>query len=419
MNFERQFGKPEDRLILCCARTEPATKIWDQIDYLLSQQLDWDYILARAVQQSVFPLLYRNLKGARRYCPDENAFSELQARCRLNAFYAQHLETELFTILNIFADSGARAIPMKGPVLAEVAYGGAALRVCSDLDILSPVTDANLARDALLSIGYRGEAHYLSDWQQQWLFQSRECYSFWKEDRRSRLRINVDLHFNLVPRCLSINIDPQALFDRAEIVTVNGRAVSCLSPEDTLIYLCVHAWKHGWTLLKWICDIAQFARSARGRVDWDKLIERTSSLGIEGIVYSSFHLAAELLREDSLRGPAQKLAGKSCGKGLPWPTSTLAFSAKAQLSVLEQLSLMLAYRRGIRSIADLIRTASRPCAYDLSLALLPRRFFFIYYLIRLLRLSAKYGRAVLKALAHVSLDCVKTLTRHMRCGRQR
>ena len=47
------------------------------------------------------------------------------------------------------------------------------------------------------------------------------------------------------------------------VVRLEEQEVRTLSAEDLLLALCVHASKHAWMRLGWICDIAGVVRSQR------------------------------------------------------------------------------------------------------------------------------------------------------------
>ena len=57
--------------------------------------------------------------------------------------------------------------------------------------------------------------------------------------------------------------------------------------------LCVHAAKHVWVQLSWLCDIAQLAGSRQ--LDWNAIQEEANRLGIERIVRLNLLLVQKLL----------------------------------------------------------------------------------------------------------------------------
>jgi hypothetical protein len=66
-----------------------------------------------------------------------------------------------------------------------------------------------------------------------------------------------------------------------------------LCAVDLLLVLCVHAAKHVWLQLSWLCDIAQLAKSPH--LDWTAVQTEARRLGIERIVNLNLLLAHKLL----------------------------------------------------------------------------------------------------------------------------
>ena len=64
-------------------------------------------------------------------------------------------------------------------------------------------------------------------------------------------------------------------------VTVAGAEVPNLSPEKTLLVLCMHGSKHAWSRLIWICDVAQLLAACPG-LDWNKVNREAKRLGGSG-----------------------------------------------------------------------------------------------------------------------------------------
>jgi len=64
------------------------------------------------------------------------------------------LAAELGELLRLFEESGIRALPFKGPVLALDLFGDLALREFVDLDILVPAGEILRATDLIEARGY-------------------------------------------------------------------------------------------------------------------------------------------------------------------------------------------------------------------------------------------------------------------------
>ena len=67
-----------------------------------------------------------------------------------------------------------------------------------------------------------------------------------------------------------------------------------LAPEDSLLILCVHANKHQWSRLGWICDIAEMLRS-HPDLNWPVVMEQARMLRSERMLLLGLLLARESL----------------------------------------------------------------------------------------------------------------------------
>ncbi len=77
------------------------------------------------------------------------------------------------------------------------------------------------------------------------------------------------------------------VWKRRRSATLAGAKVPVMSPEITLLMLCMHGSKHAWSRLIWICDVAQLITSSP-ELDWKQVVleakrsglKRTLALGV-------------------------------------------------------------------------------------------------------------------------------------------
>ncbi|MDI6723985.1 MAG: nucleotidyltransferase family protein, partial [Methanobacterium sp.] len=127
--------RPEEELLLCCARTKVNPEIKDKIRDLAGKNLDWDYLIKMASRHRLKPLLYHNLNSV---CPEmvpDDILGELKDYFNGNVRKNLLLTGELIKILELLKAEGIDAVPYKGPVLADLIYGNISLREFNDLDI--------------------------------------------------------------------------------------------------------------------------------------------------------------------------------------------------------------------------------------------------------------------------------------------
>src|SRR5208282_2964422 len=130
--------------------------------------LDWSELLRLAERHGVLPLAARNLIEHARGLPPEIERS-LRSAYEVNLRRSLWFTAELARIMQHFESRQLRAVPFKGPVLAQSAYHDLGLRSFSDLDFLISPADFDRAKQALAEIGYRPAANCTPAVERFWL----------------------------------------------------------------------------------------------------------------------------------------------------------------------------------------------------------------------------------------------------------
>jgi hypothetical protein len=331
----------------------------------------------------VLALVARNLGAHARGLPtaiEQELRSAFEENVRRNLWFTG----ELGRIADYLNKRNLRAIPYKGPALAESAYGDLALRTFSDLDYLIAPADFDRAKLALAELGYRPAEELTPAVERFWLRRGYE-----RAFDGAAGKNLVELQWGVLPYFYAVDLEIDELLARSGRTSVGGREVSCLSPEDSLLVLCLHAAKHLWTRLIWLCDIAETVRTET--IDYPLALSRARSLGILRIVGVSLSLAERLLTAD-LPAPAQQvIIGDPEVPVLGQQfAARLAGSATYDLNSFEyfQLILRLRERRADRW-RYLWRLIWTPGAGDLAAVQLPEMLFSLYRAVRLARLLRK------------------------------
>jgi hypothetical protein len=107
----------------------------------------------------------------------------------------------------------------------------------------------------------------------------------------------LDVHCRLSPENVPFAIETEGLWERAVPVRLGGAAALALSPEDLLLYECLHtAFHHGFaSSLRSFCDIHETLRRHGGELDWESVLSRVRHWGVNRCVYLTLHLTRELL----------------------------------------------------------------------------------------------------------------------------
>ena len=261
--------------------------------------LDWSEVLRMAEYHGVLPLVARNLIGLSRGLPVEverSLRSAYEANLRRSLWFA----AEVARIMQRFERRQLLAVPYKGPVLAQSLYRDLGLRSFSDLDFLISSADFDRAKQALAEIGYKpsGEINPAIESPAVERLSLRTGYE--RSFDSAAGKNLVELQWALLPHFYAVDLRVEDLLARAGKAVFGEAEVPSLSPEDSLLVLCLHAAKHLWTRLIWLSDIAETFRSYSGTqtIDYSLVFSRAQSLGIARILGVSFWLVKNVLQAE-------------------------------------------------------------------------------------------------------------------------
>jgi hypothetical protein len=278
---------PEMELLLCCARTRVDPEMSYRIREAARKEIDWFEVIRLALRHDTLSLTYRNLS---RVCPDivpSSVLQPLRARHEAEASEARLLAKELVDILGFLDSHGIPAVPFKGPTLAVRLYGDLSLRGFGDLDIMVCERDALRARRLLIDLGYAPASVHTGDLN-QFLQEHHELLLY-----RADGKVRVDLHWRFTSRTACLAGDPERFLQRLETNSIAGELVRTLRLETYLLVLSLHAAKHRWVQLKFICDIAEIL--AVPDLDWHFVVQEADDLGLKRTLVTGLLLAQGLL----------------------------------------------------------------------------------------------------------------------------
>lgn len=383
MPFSDVAVSKEFSLLCACAGVEPTAERIARVAHWNDAGIDWPEFLRLAEHHGVLPLVARNLTAHAQGLPtdvDQSLRSEFAKNVRRNLWFA----SELIRILEYFKQKDLRAIPYKGPVLAESAYGDVAFRNFGDLDFLISSSDFERGKQALAELGYRPSKQLSPAVERYWLRNGYEC-SF----DGAAGKYLVELQWGLLPHFYAVHLRTDDLLDRSCSTMFSGREVAALSPEDSLLVLCLHAAKHLWMRMIWVCDIAETIRTQV--LDWNVIRTRARELGILRIVGVSFWLSQRLLG-CPLADAANEVVNQDqevAALGEQFATR-LAGSATYDFESTEYFRLILRLRERRSDQARYLgRLLWTPGEGDLAAIRLPEAMFPLYRGVRAVRLLGK------------------------------
>jgi Uncharacterised nucleotidyltransferase len=279
----------EKQLLLSCARVRVESDIAERIRKLAGGHLDWDYVFAEAAENSLVPLVHRQLRDFAMDLVPATQMDALGAAVRANTARSLLLTAETIKVTGALVSAGVRAIPYKGAVLAAQAYGDVALRQFEDVDIVLRQADLPKAHEVMLRLGYRPKY--------PWTLSADVASSLVPGDynyRDNERETMVELHTERSMRHFPVAPELDVLMRRLVSVLLNEREIKTFSVEDALPILCIHGSKHFWERISWLADISEMIQSHPG-LDWDEVFRCADSFRGGRMLRVGLTLAANLL----------------------------------------------------------------------------------------------------------------------------
>lgn len=374
--------RPENELLLCCARTEAPAEIRARIRELItSDDLDWNYLFQLARRHAVLPLLYLQLTREGAGSIRGSDLAKLKLQYQENSARNIILTAELCQVIKLFSDAGIETIPYKGPVLALFAYGDLALRRFVDLDVIVRKSDVPRARDLLLAEGYT-PTKSLTLAQQDLLLRTQHNVQFARDDRR----LLLELHWEVAPHLFASSVQENELWQNLETINVGGNEMKTLSADDLLFSLCVHGSRHLWERLGWICDIAELI--ARHEINWPASLQRAAAADSERMFLLGLHLAHKLLGTPLPESVQQLCAADARLESLASSVINQLFNGPTHVPATssEIFRYNIGVRKSLSARARYFVHMLRPTDSDFGSHALPTQLSFAYYLLRPFRL---------------------------------
>jgi hypothetical protein len=380
------FGAEWSLLLAACSVHRTEEKI-ESLRSLAKSPVSWSSLFDLADRHGTAPLLYQALSDGGGEAPAD-AMRLLRERYQLNLHKSLFLTRELIRVLQRLNQLNIQVMPYKGVTLAEQMYGDIALRQSGDIDLLIRPGDLTRIKEAVRSLGFMPHDQLSEAEERAYLRSGYEC-AFDSPAGRNVLEVQ----WAIQPRFYAVDLAMEELFQRAVTVTIAGQAVRTPSTEDQLLILSIHAAKHVWGRLIWLCDIARIMQVPG--MKWNWVEERANALGIARILGVTVLLANQLLgspiptalqrtvSEDYEAAALAKEIGAKVASGTSHDVESLGYF---------RLMMRLRERR-IDRARFLQRLVFTPGPSEWKTVRLPEPLFPLYRLVRVSRLVARLARA--------------------------
>ncbi|MDQ3633888.1 MAG: nucleotidyltransferase family protein [Acidobacteriota bacterium] len=275
----------ENQLILNLSREDLAI---DEINSLLEQSINWDYLIETASKHCVIPLVFKNLND---YFSDkipQNILVEMQSQYKDISTYNFMLSAQVIGIINALRQNDLDILTYKGMTLAQLAYKDISLRQFGDIDVLIRKEDFPKVKDILINMGCK-PAWEVTEKQERATLKYYYEYPFIYGETSTL----VEVHWKFIEPFFAFDYATEKVWERTQTVEICSNDVPTLASEDYLIVLSSHGSKHFWERFSWICDIARLVENTE--IDWDLMIKRATEVGSLRMVWLGLWMARETL----------------------------------------------------------------------------------------------------------------------------
>jgi hypothetical protein len=292
---------------------------------------------------------------------------------------------ELVRVVSKMEAAGISVIPLKGPLLGQLAYEDLAVRQALDLDVLVREEQFWHAKDLLHAMGYQS-LRALTESEQKEFVSWHASYELIHPGQN----IVIELHHNFLPANATDHLPSGEVWERHTRVTMAGVTMRSLDFHDLVIYLCIHGARHEWAKLKWLCDLGGLMHR-QPSIDWPLVCQRAERTGSLRAVA----LACWLIKRCfGLPPPEPVHAHMQTDSVLPslgWAVlnrevgSGLTRSDTSWRSFWFHVRARERWRDRLPYLIHTLRLAIVPSQLDRGFVSLPKPFSWLYYLVRPVR----------------------------------
>lgn len=352
-----------------------------------TQKCLWEKSVQMAYVHAVLPQFYTACKPYQNEIPPKQ-FKLLEKTNKSITFENIKLSAELIKITTIFKQSNISYISIKGPALSQDLYKDITVRQICDLDLLVSEGQLLQASQLLIKMGYESKLS-LSLLDNSGFIALDNDFTFLHPDKK----IMVELHWMLFPSRHKMPLDFEMLYKNINTVVIQKQAINILINEHNLLYLALHASKHLFEQLKWVCDIDRLVRN-NNSLNFTNIFQIAKELKVLEpfllgllITKSLYNTPLPPLIDEKVTPTTQQLL-QSALKHFRDDFTTLDEPTKKRIRFLflQQLN----QDRQNRYLALIISTF-KPSSVDYIYYQLPPSLNFLYYFLRPLRLFYKYA----------------------------
>jgi hypothetical protein len=240
------------------------------IGKILKKNINWMKVKKNALSHNVLPLLYGTLKNLGEPLVPQGEMNQIKSLYRNISLKNLRQAQKLHRVIELLSANGIAVIAFKGLALSIQAYGDLSPRNFCDLDLLIQTKDFNKIYDVLTAAGFHSNFPLTNRMKRYWMVFRRD---FEFSDGTNIL----DFHHQITqgPRRISLK---EKIWENQCTEDLLSREIPVLSPEHSLLTLCIHGTKNQWRTLSVTADIAHLISRHPG-LNWKTLVSDAKEIG--------------------------------------------------------------------------------------------------------------------------------------------
>lgn len=237
---------------------------------ILKKDINWLKVKKIALLHNVLPLLYNPLKNLEESLVPQEEMTQIKSSYRSIALKNLRQAQNLHRVIELLSTNGIAVIAFKGPALSVQAYGDLSLRNFCDLDLLIKTKDFNKIYEVITAAGFHSNFPLTNRMKRYWMVFRRDF------DFSDGTNI-LDFHHQITqgPRRISLK---EKIWQDQCTVDLLSREIPVLSPEHSLLSICIHGTKDRWKTLRVTADIAHLISRHPG-LNWKTLVSDAGEIG--------------------------------------------------------------------------------------------------------------------------------------------
>jgi len=272
----------EDKLILSSIKINPTPVELEQLNSLIPQICNWDYLIKTIIDRGIGPLLYKKLP----LLTNSSLIPETDRTKLQQAWYKTFSRSTILyehfkKIAEVFNSHAISVIALKGIYLAEWLYQDIGLRQFSDIDLLVKEEDGEKCIILLGKLGYKP----VEDKRPEFIISKSEFVHYIPMVLAG---VSVEIHIKLHRKTEKYDLKLTDLWKNVLPISINNSLVFTLNNNDLFIYLCLHLNKHfygGHVQFTCFIDITNLLDKYTEEINWFDLIEACKNYNCEDIIF--------------------------------------------------------------------------------------------------------------------------------------